>query len=39
MSNLDSDPPVEEAGVTEKQPEKQPEEGGSQQPLVLSAPG
>jgi hypothetical protein len=38
MSNLESDPPVEDAGVTEKQPEKQPEEGGSQQPEGLVVP-
>ncbi len=34
---MESDPPVEDAGVTEKQPEKQPEEGGSQQPEGLES--
>jgi hypothetical protein len=38
MSNLESDPPVEDAGATEKQPEKQPEEEGSQQPEGLVVP-
>jgi hypothetical protein len=38
ISNLESDPPVEDSGVTEKQPEKQPEEGGSQQPEGLVVP-
>jgi hypothetical protein len=34
ISNLESDPPIEDAGVTEKQPE----EGGSQQPEGLVVP-